>query len=91
MTVPLSRRAAVLLLLFPDIQGNLRAVLTLRSEHLRNFAGQVALPGGKSIEYCRVLMCLVLFFSFLFFLFSSSSSSSSSSSFSRGGKREGGP
>lgn len=49
MTVPLSRRAAVLLLLFPDVQGSLRVVLTLRSELLRNFAGQVALPGGKYV------------------------------------------
>ncbi|KAF8476999.1 hypothetical protein BDZ91DRAFT_708507 [Kalaharituber pfeilii] len=46
--MPLSRRAAVLLLLFPDVQGRLKVVLTLRSELLRNFAGQVALPGGKA-------------------------------------------
>ncbi|RPB27127.1 hypothetical protein L211DRAFT_609335 [Terfezia boudieri ATCC MYA-4762] len=47
-SMPLSRRAAVLVLLFPDIHGRLRVVLTLRSEQLRNFAGQVALPGGKA-------------------------------------------
>ncbi|KAF8456215.1 NUDIX hydrolase domain-like protein, partial [Terfezia claveryi] len=47
-SMPLSRRAAVLVLLFPDIHGRLRVVLTLRSERLRNFAGQVALPGGKA-------------------------------------------
>jgi len=37
----------VLVLLFPDVQGRLRVVLTLRSEKLRNFAGQVALPGDS--------------------------------------------
>ncbi|KAI5786427.1 hypothetical protein DFH27DRAFT_575463 [Peziza echinospora] len=46
--MPLSRRAAVLILLFPDMRGDLRVVLTLRSQHLRNFAGHVALPGGKA-------------------------------------------
>ncbi|KAF8424548.1 hypothetical protein EV426DRAFT_81724 [Tirmania nivea] len=47
-SMPLSRRAAVLVLLFPDIHGRLRVVLTLRSELLKSFAGQVALPGGKA-------------------------------------------
>ncbi|KAJ6257652.1 hypothetical protein Dda_7439 [Drechslerella dactyloides] len=43
-----SRRAAVLILLFPDAKGELRIVLTERSSTLRTFAGQVALPGGKA-------------------------------------------
>lgn len=43
-----SRRAAVLILLFPDSKGELRVVLTERSSNLRTFAGQVALPGGKA-------------------------------------------
>ncbi|KAK6540924.1 hypothetical protein TWF694_008308 [Orbilia ellipsospora] len=43
-----SRRAAVLILLFPDAKGELRVVLTERSSNLRSFAGQVALPGGKA-------------------------------------------
>jgi len=47
-SLPLSRRAAVLVLLFSDRHGDLRVVLTVRSPHLRTFAGQVALPGGKA-------------------------------------------
>lgn len=46
--LPLSRRAAVLILLFADRRGDLRVVLTLRSAFLRTFAGQVALPGGRA-------------------------------------------
>lgn len=45
---PLSRRAAVLIVLFPDRHGNLKVVLTMRSASLRNYAGQAALPGGKA-------------------------------------------
>ncbi|KAF2132793.1 NUDIX domain-containing protein [Dothidotthia symphoricarpi CBS 119687] len=45
---PLTRRAAVLILLFPDHHGDLKVVLTMRSAHLRNYAGQAALPGGKT-------------------------------------------
>ncbi|KAK3117521.1 8-oxo-dGTP diphosphatase [Teratosphaeriaceae sp. CCFEE 6253] len=45
---PLTRRAAVLILLFADRQGDLRVVLTIRSAGLRNYAGQAALPGGKA-------------------------------------------
>ncbi|KAL6711907.1 8-oxo-dGTP diphosphatase [Coniothyrium glycines] len=45
---PLTRRAAVLILLFPDRHGDLKVVLTMRSAQLRNYAGQVALPGGKA-------------------------------------------
>ncbi|KAK4954665.1 8-oxo-dGTP diphosphatase [Elasticomyces elasticus] len=45
---PLTRRAAVLILLFADRKGDLRVVLTIRSAGLRNYAGQAALPGGKA-------------------------------------------
>ncbi|KAK1821316.1 8-oxo-dGTP diphosphatase [Friedmanniomyces endolithicus] len=45
---PLTRRAAVLILLFADKKGNLRVVLTIRSAGLKNYAGQAALPGGKA-------------------------------------------
>ncbi|KAF2858344.1 NUDIX domain protein [Piedraia hortae CBS 480.64] len=44
---PASRRAAVLILLYPGLRGELRVVLTLRSAGLKSYAGQVALPGGK--------------------------------------------
>jgi len=43
---PLTRRAAVLILLFPDRYGNLKVVLTMRASTLRSYAGQAALPGG---------------------------------------------
>ncbi|KAL4765606.1 NUDIX hydrolase [Aspergillus foveolatus] len=46
--VPLSRRAAVLLLLYADAKGDLRVVLTIRASTLSSYAGQAALPGGKS-------------------------------------------
>ena len=46
--LPLSRRAAVLLLLFADRHGDLRVVLTLRSNSLRSHPGEVSLPGGKA-------------------------------------------
>ncbi|KAF2013153.1 NUDIX domain-containing protein [Aaosphaeria arxii CBS 175.79] len=45
---PLTRRAAVLILLFPDRHGELKVVLTMRASTLRSYAGQAALPGGKS-------------------------------------------
>ncbi|KAL6159523.1 8-oxo-dGTP diphosphatase [Exserohilum turcicum] len=45
---PLGRRAAVLILLFPDRRGELKVVLTVRSAELRSYSGQVALPGGKA-------------------------------------------
>ncbi|KAF8242349.1 hypothetical protein K440DRAFT_121856 [Wilcoxina mikolae CBS 423.85] len=47
-SLPVTHRAAVLVLLFADRRGDLRVVLTLRSPLLRTFAGQVALPGGKA-------------------------------------------
>lgn len=46
--LPLTRRAAVLILLFADRRGDLRVVLTIRSAGLKNYAGQAALPGGKA-------------------------------------------
>jgi hypothetical protein len=55
-SLPLTRRAAVLVLLFADRRGDLRVVLTLRSPLLRTFAGQVALPGGKA-DFCPRPQC----------------------------------
>ncbi|KAF7508978.1 hypothetical protein GJ744_008534 [Endocarpon pusillum] len=49
-SMPLSRRAAVLILLFADPHGALRVVLTMRSSTLKSYSGQAALPGGKSEE-----------------------------------------
>ncbi|KAL4918835.1 NUDIX hydrolase domain-like protein [Aspergillus aurantiobrunneus] len=46
--VPHSRRAAVLVLLYADAKGDLRVVLTIRASTLSSYAGQAALPGGKS-------------------------------------------
>lgn len=46
--VPPSRRAAVLILLFADRQGDLRVVLTMRSAAMKSYAGHAALPGGKA-------------------------------------------
>ncbi|KAE8148673.1 NUDIX hydrolase domain-like protein [Aspergillus avenaceus] len=46
--VPLSRRAAVLLLLYADLNGDLRVVLTIRAKTLSSYAGQAALPGGRA-------------------------------------------
>jgi 8-oxo-dGTP pyrophosphatase MutT (NUDIX family) len=44
----LTRRAAVLIVLFPDRHGDLKVVLTMRSASLRSYSGQAALPGGKA-------------------------------------------
>jgi 8-oxo-dGTP pyrophosphatase MutT (NUDIX family) len=46
--MPLSRRAAVLILLFADTKGNLRVVVTMRASTLSSYSGQAALPGGKA-------------------------------------------
>ncbi|RDW74020.1 hypothetical protein BP5796_07462 [Coleophoma crateriformis] len=50
--LPLSRRAAVLILLFADRRGDLRVVITMRAMSLRNFSGNgtghAAFPGGKA-------------------------------------------
>ncbi|ETN42912.1 uncharacterized protein HMPREF1541_02070 [Cyphellophora europaea CBS 101466] len=46
--MPLSRRAAVLILLFADSKGDLRVVVTMRAATLSSYSGQAALPGGKS-------------------------------------------
>ncbi|RAH83740.1 NUDIX domain protein [Aspergillus japonicus CBS 114.51] len=45
---PLSRRAAVLVLLYADREGALRVVLTMRAKTLSSYAGQAALPGGRA-------------------------------------------
>ncbi|KAG9244466.1 NUDIX hydrolase domain-like protein [Calycina marina] len=46
--LPMSRRAAVLILLFAGRRGELRVVITMRASTLRSFSGQAALPGGKA-------------------------------------------
>lgn len=46
--MPLSRKAAVLILLFADKKGDLRVVLTMRASSLSSYSGQAALPGGKA-------------------------------------------
>ncbi|KAK3695312.1 NUDIX hydrolase domain-like protein [Podospora appendiculata] len=46
--LPVSRRAAVLMLLFADRRGDLRVVITMRAASLRSFSGHAALPGGKA-------------------------------------------
>lgn len=48
--MPLSRRAAVLIVLFADRKGDLRVVLTMRASTLSSYSGQAALPGGKAEE-----------------------------------------
>ncbi|KAL5346869.1 8-oxo-dGTP diphosphatase [Pseudogymnoascus australis] len=47
-SLPVSRRAAVLVLLFADRRGDLRVVVTMRAASLRNYSGHAALPGGKA-------------------------------------------
>lgn len=46
--VPVSRRAAVLVLLFVGRAGEWRVVLTRRLARLRSFPGHILLPGGKA-------------------------------------------
>lgn len=46
--MPVSRRAAVLVLLFLGRSGEWRVVLTRRLSRLRSFPGHVLLPGGKA-------------------------------------------
>lgn len=46
--MPLSRKAAVLILLFADKKGELRVVVTMRASSLSSYSGQAALPGGKA-------------------------------------------
>ncbi|KAJ5692595.1 hypothetical protein N7462_002018 [Penicillium macrosclerotiorum] len=46
--VPLNRRAAVLILLYADPQGDLRVVITIRAKTLSSYAGEAALPGGRA-------------------------------------------
>lgn len=41
------RQAAVLLLLYPEMDDRLHVVLTLRNAGLRGHSGQVSFPGGK--------------------------------------------
>lgn len=46
--LPLSRRAAVLVLLFADREGDLRVVITMRAASLRSFSGKCLLPAAFS-------------------------------------------
>lgn len=46
--LPLSRRAAVLILLFADRRGDLRVLITMRSTRMANYSGHAAFPGGKA-------------------------------------------
>ncbi|KAJ5549304.1 hypothetical protein N7513_006538 [Penicillium frequentans] len=46
--VPVTRRAAVLLLLYADANGDLRVVITIRAKTLSSYAGDAALPGGRA-------------------------------------------
>jgi hypothetical protein len=46
--LPVTRRAAVLVLLYADRRGDLRVVLTMRSATMRSFSGHAAFPGGKA-------------------------------------------
>ncbi|KAI1264138.1 NUDIX hydrolase domain-like protein [Xylariaceae sp. FL1019] len=46
--LPVTRRAAVLILLFADRMGDLRVVITMRAASLRSFSGHAAFPGGKA-------------------------------------------
>ncbi|KAH9955375.1 NUDIX hydrolase domain-like protein [Lactifluus volemus] len=45
--LPISKLAAVLVLLYEGAGGELRVLLTTRSKELRSHPGQTALPGGK--------------------------------------------
>ncbi|RUO96298.1 NUDIX hydrolase domain-like protein [Jimgerdemannia flammicorona] len=49
-TYPDTRRAAVLLPLFFNDDGELEVILTVRSMNLNSHPGEVALPGGKADE-----------------------------------------
>lgn len=42
-----ARKAAALLLLYPDVHLDAHFALTLRTSHLPHHAGQVCLPGGR--------------------------------------------
>lgn len=55
--MPLSRRAAVLILLFADKKGDLRVVVTMRASSLNSYSGQAALPGGKAEDGETALQC----------------------------------
>ncbi|KIX93566.1 uncharacterized protein Z520_10744 [Fonsecaea multimorphosa CBS 102226] len=48
--MPITRKAAVLILLFADPNGELRVVITMRASTLSSYSGQAALPGGKAEE-----------------------------------------
>ncbi len=45
--LPVSRRAAVLILLYTDRRGDLRVVVTMRAASLRNFSGRRSVIADK--------------------------------------------
>lgn len=47
-SMPISRKAAVLILLFADTRGDLRVIITMRASTLSSYSGQAALPGGHA-------------------------------------------
>lgn len=55
--MPLSRKAAVLILLFADKRGSLRVVITMRASSLSSYSGQAALPGGKAEQNETAVQC----------------------------------
>lgn len=46
--LPVSRRAAVLMLLYADRKGDLRVVITMRAASLRSFSGKTLLTHSHS-------------------------------------------
>jgi 8-oxo-dGTP pyrophosphatase MutT (NUDIX family) len=49
--LPLSRRAAVFVLLYANKRGKLSVMLTMRAHGMSSFSGQAAFPGGKADFY----------------------------------------
>lgn len=45
--LPVSRRAAVLILLYADRRGDLRVVITMRAASLRSFSGMGEAPSSR--------------------------------------------
>lgn len=56
---PGARRAAVLIPLFVNDEGELEVILTVRSKKLKSHPGEVALPGGVSFFQVSCIKNLV--------------------------------
>ncbi|QDS77510.1 hypothetical protein FKW77_000560 [Venturia effusa] len=52
-SLPLSRRAAVLVLLYGGQQGELRVLLTMRARGLNAYGGHSSFPGGRADDLCE--------------------------------------